>query len=108
MTDEKDNLIVIHPNGEYEKWTLKKPLTLEHAQQLVGGYVERVPMFDKFCDEQGNKRSCAVLCDEEGKMKNKPINTRATIEWSKCISLGGDMLVGPVVVVMGIAAKGWR
>jgi hypothetical protein len=98
-----DNVIVIHPDGRYEPVECKGKLSLEKAQELVGGYVEIVPMFDKFSGV-----SCVVLCDEEGKLKHKPINNRATLEWYKCASLGGDMLVGDVVVVMGPARKGWR
>lgn len=54
-------------------------ISLEEAQALVGGYVELVHLDD----------DNILLCDEEGLLKYKPINTLATIQarglgW-KCI-----------------------
>jgi hypothetical protein len=49
-----------------------------------------------------------VLCDEEGKLRQKPHNNRATLEWYKSAGPHSDHLVGPIVVVMGEAKKGWE
>jgi hypothetical protein len=45
-----------------------RKFTLEEVQQLVGGYVQVIRMDD-------NK---LLLCDEDGKSKDKPYNTTAT------------------------------
>lgn len=105
MTKKKEPSIVfvLHPNGERDTLEVKE-LKLEHAQELVGGWVKPVPLFNKFEGEP-----CVVLCDEEGKLKQKPANTRATIEWKKCLPSGPmrDMLVGSVVVITGPARRSW-
>jgi len=46
-----------------QKWTLKQ------MQAFVGGYVERV-----LCTIAHR----ALICDEEGLLKNKPVNVEAT------------------------------
>jgi hypothetical protein len=43
---------------------------------------------------------CVVFGDEDGKIKGKPINTKATDLWRKQGILG-DVLVGDIVVVIG-------
>lgn len=43
--------------------------TLEALQKFVGGYIERVGL------EHGLASGLAILCDEEGKLKGKPLNT---------------------------------
>lgn len=45
-------------------------ISLEEAQALVDGYVELIHL-------DGDN---ILLCDEEGLLKNKPINTLATIQ----------------------------
>lgn len=45
-------------------------ISLEEAQALVDGYVELVHLND----------DNILLCDEEGLLKHKPINTLATIQ----------------------------
>lgn len=74
---------------------------LTECQRLVGGYVEVVPFFGQYDNEK-----CIVLCDEEGKLKGKPLNARASVAW-----LGElppvqrmamqDFLVGDIVVLTG-------
>lgn len=94
--------ILITPAGEQEPVQIDK-LSLEKAQELVGGLVQVVPQFNKYLDQP-----CVVLCDEEGKLKGKDYNNRATGEWYK--ALGGavdDVLVGNVVVIVGKARRSW-
>jgi hypothetical protein len=103
------HITIITPDGTYKHEPIDK-LSLERAQEIVGGYVQVVPMFDKFSvDGEMKPVPCAVLCDEEGKMKGKPINNRATLEWQKCTKgWRDDDLVGTVVVITGPAYRAWR
>ena len=61
-------------------------ISLEEAQALVDGYVELVHLED----------DNILLCDEEGLLKQKPINILATIQ---AMGLGwkGSYLVGSVL-----------
>ena len=61
-------------------------ITLEEAQALVGGYVELVRLDD----------NNILLCDEEGLLKHKHINTLATIQ-ANGIGWKGSYLVGSVL-----------
>jgi len=93
---EWGDIVVVHPNGQYVLYNC--PPTLENLQALVGGYIEVIPGFTKF-----NGQPCIVLGDEEGKLKHKPTNNRATIEWARCLNGSGDYLVGDIVVLTGAA-----
>lgn len=42
------------------------PHTLETLQQLVGGYIQIVPV--------GSRRDHCVICDEDGRLKDYPYN----------------------------------
>lgn len=53
--------------------------SLEALQQAVGGYVETVT----FCSD------AVLLCDEEGKIKNRPMN----------VKLFGEEFVGTILIV---------
>jgi hypothetical protein len=64
-----------------------KKITLAQAQGLVGGYVELVRL--------GKKG--VLLVDEEGLIKQLPINHQAS-------KLAGKLLVGPV---LHTRAEGW-
>ena len=61
-------------------------ISLEEAQTLVGGYVELVHLDD----------NNILLCDEEGLLKHKPINTLAII-LAKRLGWKGSCLVGSVL-----------
>lgn len=61
-------------------------ISLEEAQALVGGYVELVHLDD----------DNILLCDEEGLLKYKPINTLATIQ-ARGLGWKGSYLVGSVL-----------
>lgn len=65
-------------------------ITLEEAQALVDGYVELVHLDD----------DNILLCDEEGLLKHKPINTLATI-LAKHLGWKGSVLVGSVLIFKG-------
>lgn len=61
-------LMVFKANGEISQLKPKdKKVSLEELQKVVGGYVEILPMGNKF-----------VICDEEGKLKNSPLNEKVS------------------------------
>lgn len=67
----------------------------------VKGYIEQVPLFTRF-EWSGIMRECVAFCNEEGKIKNLPVNERATAMWIKAANKHvGDVLVGDVLVVWG-------
>lgn len=53
--------------------------SLKNLQNIVGGYIQMVPISDK----------AAVICNEEGKLTGLPINC----------SFGKDILVGTIIIV---------
>ena len=59
--------------------------TLEAFQATVGGYIEVLHAFDD---------STRIIVDEEGKLKEKPINCVIRNDWG-----GFDVLVGDLLVV---------
>jgi len=63
------------------------PFSLEHAQALVGGYVEMVYL----------SNGKMMLLDEEGKLKGKPYNKVATLEWRGMEH--SDGIVGNVLIL---------
>jgi hypothetical protein len=74
------------------------PPTLEFMQQAVGGYIEKISMFNEFRGE-----ACFALCNEEGKLQDLPYNAKATEHWAA--ALNGqrldDMLCGPILIICG-------
>lgn len=70
---------------------------LSVLQEAVGGYIEMVPILDPVTEKLGYVNA---FCDEEGKIKGKPLNPRATIMAGRdgrfeC----DDYLVGDVLFV---------
>jgi len=63
--------------------------TLEQAQQFVGGYVELVRVKDG-----------VLLIDEEGRLKDKEANTKAS-------ALYGGMIVGPAIFISNKIKSAW-
>lgn len=70
------------------------PVSLEKAQEVVGGYVERV----------APKASPGIifLCDEEGLIKGKPFNAHGTVLYGT-----GHPIAGDIIVLSRKEAKGW-
>lgn len=91
-------VILIKTDGTVTETEQDKSPSLEQLQEMVGGYIEVVPMFN---DHRGEE--CVVYCDEEGKIKNKRYNQTATEWWNDCNTIGGDALVGDVVILVGDA-----
>jgi len=90
----KGKATVIKVGGSEEE--LDHRPTLAEAQGVVGGFIELT---------QGilNGKVVTLVLDEEGKLKNKEINLKATsMYWSRFPGIG-DIIVGDVIVL-----KGWR
>lgn len=65
------------PGGKF--YTKEIENTLEAMQAEVGGYIETVTV----------DRTCCIVCDEEGRIKGLPYNTK----------LSGIDLCGPIFIV---------
>jgi hypothetical protein len=94
-------VLTIIPVGEAA--VIRKELAaaphLEDLQSWIGGgFIELVPYFTKF-----EGKPCVAFCDEDGKHKGMPANTRATDLWYALEPrfMGRDILVGPIVIVTG-------
>jgi hypothetical protein len=89
--------ITIRANGAVETEDFTDMPDLEKFQRAVGGHLEVVPNFKTFDGE-----NCVVMCDEEGKVKDKPINYPATHHWYEAArTLIPDVLVGDILVITG-------
>lgn len=89
---------------------------LEELQGIVGGHIEKVPIWDEieWRDERTNEVNwvrCVVYSDGEGKLKGYEPNIVATLMWqeyqSKVHLPVQDHLVGTIVAIWGDAAL-WR
>ena len=75
---------LIRVDGSEETIDSVGGLSLEKAQELIGGYVQALPSTD----------GRLILCDEEGRIKGKEVNHRASAFY------GRDIVVGDVVMVI--------
>jgi hypothetical protein len=90
-------VIIIPPGGEpAEERVISQDL--QNLQSLVGGYIEAVStMYD-----EGGVPQAIFWCNEEGKLRDLPVNSRATALWY-AIEGGptGDYLSGTVILSGG-------
>ena len=76
---------------------------LEAAQKFVGGYVEGITF----------PNGDYLIINEEGKLKNLPLNVEATALWRATFkkdkySFGyDDFVVGPAILIKAKALKRW-
>ena len=76
---------------------------LKAAQQFVGGYVEGIPF----------PNGDYLIVNEEGKLKNLPLNEEATKLWKATfdndnyITGRNDFVVGPAILIKKDALKIW-
>lgn len=103
----RGTILIIPPEDEEPTMeTLDTPATLEQLQKIVGGHIEEVPYFNTIAFG-GIVMDCICVCDDEGKLKKKPINELATGAWKMSVAriTGsdeiGDVLVGTVAVIFG-------
>jgi hypothetical protein len=96
-------VIVIEPGGEAEVREIEE--NLQEFQAIVGGWLEAVYGSH---DENGEPQ-LTIFCNEEGKLKGLPFNRRATALWYAAdpnVRLGGDVLVGSVIIAGGVDPDG--
>ena len=77
--------------------------SLEQAQKFVGGYVEGITF----------PNGDYLIINEEGKIKNLPLNPEATLLWrmtftkDKYMTGYDDFVVGPAILIKKDAQKIW-
>ena len=82
---------------------VKDEPTLKEAQKFVGGYVEGIPF----------PNGDYLIINEEGKIKNLPLNPEATALWratfdnDNYITGRKDFVVGPAILIKKGALKIW-
>ena len=82
---------------------VKNEPTLKAAQDFVGGYVEGIPF----------PNGDYLIVNEEGKLKNLPLNPEATALWKATfdndnfITGRNDFVVGPAILIKKQALKNW-
>ena len=82
---------------------VKNESTLKAAQDFVGGYVEGIPF----------PNGDYLIVNEEGKLKNLPLNPEATALWKATfdndnfITGRNDFVVGPAILIKKAALKRW-
>ena len=103
MSKGRQYRLTVFPSGggQPEILPLQSKPELEQLQRLVGGYIEEAPRQLWYTKRKFSPRSTAY-CDEEGKLKGKPVNRHFLTadfrnQW--------DVLVGDVVVVEPIPQK---
>ncbi len=83
---------VIRSDGSEEE--LDHRPSLKEAQAIVGGWIE-------FADGKLNGKAVTLILDEEGKLKAKQKNSKATLMyWAKYPGIA-DIIVGDVIVLEG-------
>ena len=77
--------------------------SLKEAQEFVGGYVEGITF----------PNGDYLIINEEGKLKNLPLNHEATVLWratfdnDNYITGRNDFVVGPAILIKKAALKTW-
>lgn len=88
-------VIVIHAYGRPDTVTEEPDPSMERLQKLVAGYFELIPCFPQY----GGKRNIWVYGNEEAKLKDLPLNRKATLAWRACDRNIVDHLRGDIVVI---------
>lgn len=95
----KGQVTIIKANGETEthQYDGNRP-SLKDFQKWVGGYIEIIPGFRRY---QG--KPAVAFANEEGKLKDLPVNEAATKLWGQAFGrpILSDVLVGDVVICQG-------
>jgi hypothetical protein len=98
MPENDKWLISISPGGEVKRTSLDAHPTLDQLKDIVGGYIELIPYFNKF-----ENKPCIAFCNEMGKLHELPVNLKATNLWIDAYggSVSPDYLVGSIAIVVG-------
>lgn len=96
------------PDGTVERIALPKDSAaqLRELQGITGGYIQGV--YGWTGDPDTTRSDVTFFVDEEGKLKNLPINTKATALWWTLdrTMVNIDYLCGVVVVTGGADSRG--
>ena len=89
----ENNFIAVMVSTPDGGWFEMVPNELESFQRIVGGYIECVDLGHGIC----------LICDEEGKLKGRPVNPYATFYAQNAYRQTGrmfrDVIVGDVAFV---------
>lgn len=104
----KGTMVILSVNGSELQVPIHGALPFEKLKDaLNGGLLETVPFLESITIN-GEKHSCIAFCDEEGKLKNLPVNLLGNFYWDAALKERGltlkqmqDILVGPIVVLYG-------
>jgi hypothetical protein len=76
----------------------EKAPRLQELQDICDGYIEAVP---HWVEHEGMR--CVVYCNEEGKMRDLPLNRRATLLWYAALGTPvDDVLCGDIAIVASL------
>ena len=89
-------LTVLRPDGSEHQQTMTIFPGLEQLQTAVGGYVEPVPAMTTY-----KGRPCQAFFDEDGRMKQLPVNWPATRLWHDALHSTGRPLREPLPEIVG-------
>jgi hypothetical protein len=96
--------IIVIPADEampVRSWAAEEQPALQDLQDIVGGYIEAVPHWDRHLLD-----TCVVWCNEEGKLHELPVNQRATAMWWGVLGQPvDDVLCGDIVIVVNLPDK---
>jgi Domain of unknown function (DUF3846) len=85
-------IIIIPADGAVKTWHITEVPTLEFLQKEVGGWLELIPRFNACV-----AGPCIAFMDEEGAMKDLPVNRIASDLWKGCwdkaIPIRGNVVV---------------
>ena len=96
----RGTMVVLKADGTTETVFLERAAQLARdLQRRVGGYIEGVPGYNHHIVE-GVPMPAAMFCNEEGKLRDLPVNELATALWHTQWRTR-DVLVGDVVVIYG-------
>ena len=105
--NERDKMEKIKVNTDRDEFKViensKDEPSLEQAQKFVGGYVEGITF----------PNGDYLIINEEGKIKNLPLNPEATLLWRMTFTkdkymIGyDDFVVGPAILIKKDAQKIW-
>lgn len=90
-------IVVIPIEGDITTTALTAVPDLEDMQAHVGGWLELLPRWSTYAG-----KPAVAFCNEEGLLKNLPVNVRATEMWCAQFS-SGSVLRGNVIVLSGDA-----
>ena len=91
----RGKMAVIAYNGDTTYRVCSEPPPYEVLKELIDGYIELVPGFNKFQDEH-----CIAYCNEEGKLLGLQRNDMATKLWLQQHSTK-DYFRGNVIILYG-------